>query len=132
MKTATSAVKIFACALAMLFLLCGVLWASEPYSFRIIKKEDTSYGSYKGQSGSQRVVYRIYLNTNSMPDKERMKATAQKIWEEGNNRRLEDLTVFMIFGKMKDFSEGAYGIANFNRSGLYNFSTNDYILQLII
>ena len=68
MKTATSAVKIFACALAMLFLLCGVLWASEPYSFRIIKKEDTSYGSYKGQSGSQRVVYRIYLNKNSRID----------------------------------------------------------------
>jgi hypothetical protein len=97
---------------------------NEPYAFRVMEKEDVSYGSTK------RMVYRIYLNTETTPDLARMQSTAQGIWYEGNTG-WNELTVFMIFGRIQDFSAGAYGIAEFNTTGLISFRTNQMPLQML-
>lgn len=96
----------------------------EPYAYRVMEKQDTSYG------GTKRMVYRLYLNTQVAPDQDRMKATAEQVWRDGN-RRWNEFTVFMIFGQIKDFNAGAYGIAEFTPSGLIDFQINSVPLQML-
>ena len=104
--------------------ICVPTLFAEPYSFNLIKKRDVSYGATK------RMVYSIYLDTESTPSEERMKETAQQIWKNGN-QRWNEFTVWMIFGPIKNFDTGAYGIAEFTPSGLKEFQINDIPLQML-
>lgn len=97
---------------------------AQPYSYTLLEQEDISYAAAK------RMVYRIYLDTTEVPDIDRMKGTAAQVWRSGN-RKWNEFTVFMIFGPIKDFSAGAYGIAEFNPSGLTDFRINKVALQMV-
>jgi len=118
--------KIAAYALVAAFAACACAFASgaESYTYRVVEKQDTSYGATK------RMVYRLYLDTQTTPDQDRMKATAEQVWRNGN-QRWNEFTVFMIFGKIKDFNAGAYGIAEFTPSGLIDFRINTVPLQML-
>jgi hypothetical protein len=59
-----------------------------------------------------------------------MKATAQQVWQ-NETRKWDEFTVFMIFGQIKDFNAGAYGIAEFTPSGMADFSVNEVPLQML-
>lgn len=101
---------------------------AEPYEYRIIEKQDYSYGKYKNNPAADRMAYKIYLKTFNTPDPDKMKATAQQIWK-SQNKRWDEFTVFMIFGLIEDFSLGAYGIATFSSSVMTEFKINEYVLQ---
>jgi hypothetical protein len=116
--------KIAAYTLVVAFVVCASVSGAEPYTYRVMEKQDTSYGATK------RMVYRLYLNTQSSPDQDRMKATAEQVWRDGN-QRWNEFTVFMIFGQIKDFNAGAYGIAEFTPSGLSDFRINTVPLQML-
>ena len=112
-------------ALTVLIALCICTPAfSNPYTYRVIEKQDISYGATK------RMVYRIYLNTQINPDQTQMKETAQQIWKDGN-QKWKEFTVFMIFGEIKNFDSGAYGIAELTPSGMSSFRINDVPLQML-
>ena len=116
--------KIAICTLVAFMALCESASGAEPYTYRPMEKQDTSYGATK------RMVYRVYLNTQGTPDQDRMKATAERIWRDGN-RRWNEFTVFMIFGQIKNFDTGAYGIAEFKPSGMTEFRINKVPLQML-
>ena len=116
--------KIAVYTLVVAFSVCASVFGAEPYTYRVMEKQDTSYGAIK------RMVYRLYLNTQATPDQDRMKATAEQVWRDGN-RRWNEFTVFMIFGQIKDFNAGAYGIAEFTPSGLSDFRINTVPLQML-
>jgi hypothetical protein len=98
-------------------------FAQEAYEYRTIEKQDTSYSS------TTRLIYRIYLENVEEPEEEKMKATAQAIWQ-GYADRVDQLTVLIIFGPIKDFSSGAYGIAEYEDSGLVSFRVNETPLTM--
>lgn len=116
--------KITAYTLVAAFTVCASASGAEVYTYRVMEKQDTSYGATK------RMVYRLYLNTQTTPDQDRMKATAEQVWRNGN-QRWNEFTVFMIFGKIMDFNAGAYGIAEFTPSGLSDFRINTVPLQML-
>lgn len=116
--------KIVAYTLAALLAVCASASGAELYTYRVMEKQDISYGATK------RMVHRLYLNTQTTPNQDRMKATAEQIWRNGN-RRWNEFTVFMIFGQIKDFNAGAYGIAEFTPSGLSDFRINTVPLQML-
>jgi hypothetical protein len=116
--------KTVAYTLIVVLLVCALAFGAEPYTYRLMDKQDTSYG------GTKRMVYRVYLNTQSIPDNERMKATANQVWQDGN-RKWNEFTVFMIFGKLKDFNAGAYGIVKFTPSGMSELLVNNVPLQML-
>jgi len=97
---------------------------AEPYPCRVIKTQDISH------SNTKRMVYRIYLKTQAVPNEEQMKATAKQIWKTGN-KQWDEFTVFMIFGKITTFKFGAYGVCEFTPSGLSKFFINDAPLQML-
>lgn len=98
---------------------------AEPYAYRTIGTRDVSYND------NDRMVYEIYLKTDTIPDENRMKATARQIWKNGN-LKWDQFTVFMIFGEIKDFSSGgAYGVCEFTSSGMTKFFINDVPLQML-
>lgn len=116
--------KFVAYTLVVAFAFCVFASGAEPYTYRVMERKDTSYGATK------RMVCRIYLDTQATPNQDRMKATAEQVWRDGNQKRNE-FTVFMIFGKIKDFNAGAYGIAEFTPSGLSDFQINTVPLQML-
>jgi hypothetical protein len=116
--------KTVAYTLIVVLLVCASAFGAEPYPYRLMDKQDTSYG------GTKRMVYRVYLNTQTLPDHERMKATAKQAWQDGN-RKWNEFIVLMIFGQLKDFNAGAYGIAKFTPSGMIDFRVNDVPLQML-
>ncbi|MFO7821358.1 MAG: hypothetical protein R6V56_04815 [Lentisphaeria bacterium] len=95
-----------------------------PYTYRVVKKRYSSYANTK------RMVYSVYLNTQQTPDQERMRATAQQIWRNGN-KKWDDFIVQMIFGPIENFDTGAYGIADFSPSGIVDFSINEVPLKML-
>ncbi|MBI9019999.1 MAG: hypothetical protein JEZ10_01920 [Verrucomicrobia bacterium] len=112
-------------AFAVLIALSTCLSAfSDPYTYRVLEKQDISYGATK------RMVYRIYLNTETNPDQTRMEETAKQIWTTGN-QKWNEFTVFMIFGEIKNFNSGAYGIAEFSPLGRTSFQINDVPLKML-
>lgn len=89
---------------------------AEAYSHSVTAREDISYGATK------RLVIRIRLNTNETPDKDRMISTAKQLWKK-QSKKWDEVTIFMIYGKMKNFNFGAYASAEFNSSGDVKFET---------
>lgn len=95
-----------------------------PIPYKVMEVRDTSYANHR------RVVYNIYLETQQTPEKDRMEATAKDVWNK-NRRGWDEFTVFMIFGKITDFSAGAYGIANFDKRGQIKFNISTAPLQIL-
>ncbi len=89
-------------------------------SFKIIEKSDVSY------QGRSRMVYRVRLNVNKIPSDDDIKKVSNSIWKNGNTR-WDEFTVFTYLPEMNTGST-AYGVAEFRRSGLTNFNTNDIAL----
>lgn len=98
--------------------------ATDPYAYHVMEEQNLSHGATK------RMIYRLYFKTQSTPDQNRMKATAEQLWRNGN-QGWDQFTVFMIFGPIKNFDAGAYGIAEFNPSGLSDFQINTDPLQIL-
>ena len=59
-----------------------------------------------------------------------MKLTANKIWK-AQASKWQQVTVFMIFGEIENFNSGAYGIAEFNKTGLTSFEVNKAPLRIL-
>ncbi len=72
----------------------------------------------------------VYLNTDAVPEEDRMVETAKQIWKK-EKTKWREFTVFMIFGELENFNYGAYGIAEFTPSGLKEFRVNDAPLQML-
>jgi hypothetical protein len=66
----------------------------------------------------------------TIPERDRMQATALQVWQDGN-QKWNEFTVFMIFGQIKDFNAGAYGIAEFSAAGLSGFQINETPLVML-
>jgi len=94
------------------------------FDYQLKGREDISH------KDTPRMVVRVYLETDKMPSKERMIETAKQIWSK-EQKAWKEFTVFMIFGEIKDFDSGAYGIAEFTPVGLKEFRVNDTPLQMI-
>ena len=97
---------------------------AEPYPAEIRGRRDISVG------GKSRLVHELYLKTTGVPDEHRMRETAIRAWESGN-QHWSEFTVFMIFGEIENFNAGAYGIAEFTPSGLKEFRLNDVPLRML-
>jgi hypothetical protein len=89
-----------------------------PYSYMITGRRDVSYAN------TPRMVFEVCLESSELPTEEKMRATAAKIWATDGNR-IKNLTIFMIFGEITDFSSGAYGIAECGASGVDSFKINE-------
>lgn len=89
-------------------------------SYKIIGKKDISY------LNTPRMVYRVALEVEKVPDKENMEKTAIEIWRDGN-KKWKEFTVFMYLPEMN--TEGiAYGIGEFTPNGLKEFQMMDIAL----
>jgi len=89
-------------------------------SYKIVGKKDTSY------LNTPRMVYRVALEVEKVPDKENMEKTAIEIWRDGN-KNWKEFTVFMYLPEMNTEST-AYGIGNFTPNGLKEFQIMDIAL----
>lgn len=91
-----------------------------PLSYSVVGHEDTSY------LNTPRMVYRVVLEVEKVPDKETMKEAAIKIWKYGN-KKWEEFTVFMYLPEMN--TKGvAYGIGSFTPKGLKEFKIMEFSL----
>lgn len=83
--------------------------------YEIYAKEDLSF------AGKKRMVNRVELNEEIVPVDSDLKEVAMEIWSDGN-KNWDEFTVFFYLSDMnKDGS--AYGIAEFNKSGLESFKS---------
>ena len=85
----------------------------EPLEYSIAETNDVSY------AGTPRLVYRITLNVNDIPDQPRMRKTAVDIWQDGN-KKWSEFTVFMYLPEMNT-NDLAYVVAEFSPSGMKEF-----------
>ena len=119
-KNNTIFLRYIALCLGSCLLITGALAEEKakviPYEFEELAVEDVSY------KGTPRRVMRIRLKTEGKPTEERMIKTAKKILAT-QQREWKEFTVFMIYGKMKNFNFGAYGVAEFRLKGLHGFKT---------
>jgi len=93
---------------------------SKILKFEIIKKQDISF------LNNPRMVNRIVLKVDSLPSKQEMENTATLIWENGN-KKWKEFTVFIYLPEMST-EQSAYGIGEFNESGLVKFEINERAL----
>lgn len=92
--------------------------AAESSQYRIAQREDVSY------RGSQRMVFRVQINSQDVPSEATMRTLATRIWNDGN-RGWDEFTVFLYLPGMKTNSV-AYGIGEFGKSGLKDFNINKW------
>jgi len=93
---------------------------TEILKYSITEKQDISY------LNNPRMAYRIILDVDKLPSDKEMKKTAIAIWEKGN-KNWEEFTVFMYLPEM-DTKSLAYGVGEFNQTGLTEFKKNEYAL----
>lgn len=93
----------------------------EVLDYQIVVKKDISY------PGQSRMVYRVILNVESIPNEPHIKNTANKIWL-SSNKKYDLLTVFMYLPKM-DYKDVAYAIAEYDKSSIVKFEIQDYALS---
>ena len=84
--------------------------AVKPYEYTEIEREDVSYAA------TPRMTVRIKLLTDTKPDRERMIITAKEMHSNASDK-WKEFTVFMIYGEMENFNQGAYGAAEFHSNG---------------
>ena len=112
-------VILFLLVVIMLLVSCSGE-NNEILKYNIAEKEDVSY------LNTPRTVYRVVLDVDKIPSDEEMKKTAIAIWEKGN-KNWEEFTVFMYLLEM-DTKSLAYGVGEFNQTGLMEFKKNEYAL----
>jgi len=86
----------------------------------IIETEDISY------AGTPRMVYRVVVEVEEIPVKEKLEKTAIQIWENGN-KDWKEFTVFMYLPDM-DTHLLAYAIGEFRPQGLKEFRIEEAAL----
>ena len=112
-------VILFLLVVTMLLVSCGGE-NKEILKYSITEKQNVSY------LNTPRMVYRIILDVDKLPSDEEMEKTAIDIWEKGN-KNWKEFTVFMYLPEM-DTKSLAYGIGEFNQTGLTEFKKNEYAL----
>lgn len=88
--------------------------------YKIVEKEDVSY------AGTSRLVVRVMVEIEKLPNKDELTRIANTIWNNGNTRWAE-FTVFLYLPEMNTHSI-AYGVGEFRPSGLKEFTIHDYAL----
>lgn len=112
-------VILFLLIVTMLLVSCGEE-NKEILKYSITEKQDVSY------LNTPRMVYRIILDVDKLPSDKEMEKTAIDIWEKGN-KNWKEFTVFMYLPEM-DTKSLAYGVGEFNQTGLTEFKKNEYAL----
>ena len=112
-------VILFLLVVTMLLVSCGGE-NKEILKYSITEKQDVSY------LNTPRMVYRIILDVDKLPLDKEMEKTAIDIWEKGN-KNWKEFTVFMYLPEM-DTKSLAYGVGEFNQTGLTEFKKNEYAL----
>jgi len=100
--------------LAIVIAIVVGLRSGEVLQYIIIETEDISY------AGTPRMVYRVVVEVEEIPVKEKLEKTAIQIWEDGN-KDWKEFTVFMYLPDM-DTHLLAYAIGEFRPQGLEEFS----------
>ncbi|MEE8277618.1 MAG: hypothetical protein V3R89_02740 [Thermoanaerobaculia bacterium] len=98
----------------------GYLPAAEPLPYSVVKRRDVSYATTK------RMVYRVVVRTDVLPDPAHLRATGEAIWEKGN-RGWDEFTVFLYLPGMNT-DDIAYGVAEFDPGGLRKFRVQELAL----
>jgi hypothetical protein len=114
---------LFKIILISLFLIScqpNTVNKSESLQFEIVEKQDISF------LNNPRMVNRIILKVDSLPSKQEMENTATLIWKNGN-KSWKEFTVFIYLIEMNT-EQSAYGIGEFNESGLVKFEINESAL----
>jgi len=93
------------------------------YAYEQIAREDISHGA------TSRLVLRIRLDTEELPNEKRMKKTAEQIWKK-EGKQWKEFTVAMIYGDIPNFNFGSYGTAEYRPSGLLEFRINQDFIML--
>lgn len=117
MKTIINAILI---SLILISCQSNSVNQSKVLRFEIIKKQDISF------LNNPRMVNRIVLKVDSLPTKQEMENTATLIWKNGN-KTWKEFTVFIYLPEMNT-EQSAYGIGEFNESGLVKFEINENAL----
>ena len=112
-------VILFSLVVTMLLVSCGGE-NKEILKYSITEKQDVSY------LNTPRMIYRIILDVDKLPSDKEMEKTAIDIWEKGN-KNWKEFTVFMYLPGM-DTKSLAYGVGEFNQTGLTEFKKNEYAL----
>lgn len=86
-----------------------------PIKYTIYAKEDISFAS------DQRMVYRVQLDVEIVPEESELKIEAKKIWNDGN-KQWDEFTIFFYLPDM-DKNGSAYGIGEFTSNGLKSFKS---------
>ena len=110
---------LFLLVVTMLLVSCGGE-NKEILEYSITEKQDVSY------LNTPRMIYRIILDVDKLPSDKEMEKTAIDIWEKGN-KNWKEFTVFMYLPGM-DTKSLAYGVGEFNQTGLTEFKKNEYAL----
>ena len=82
--------------------------------YKIIKIENVSYQDIP------RIVYRIMIETDSIPKEKDIKSTAETIWKEQGINWVEFTTFFYLPGMPTNST--AYAVGEFRKTGLINFT----------
>ncbi|MCH8306346.1 MAG: hypothetical protein IIB94_14635 [Candidatus Marinimicrobia bacterium] len=110
--------RIAAIVLIFIFVIDGKAQTLLP--FKIIEEKDVSY------AGTPRLVVRVVVDVEKIPNKAELKRIANSIWKSGNNRWAE-FTVFLYLPEMNIHSI-AYGIGEYRPSGLKEFNIQEIAL----
>lgn len=89
--------------------------------YTIVEREDISY------LNTPRMVYRVVLNVDTIPDKILIEEVAVYLWDNLNKNKWLDFTVFLYLPEMNTNSR-AYGIGEFTSVGKKSFQINEYAL----
>ncbi len=90
--------------------------------FKIVGERDVSY------AGTPRMTKRVILQVDKVPSEKEMKDVAKSIWKNGNTS-WKEFTVFLYLEGMPS-DDIAYGVAEFRRNGLKEFSVSGFVLDL--
>jgi len=85
--------------------------------YKILKTEDVSYRD------TPRIVYRIMIETDSIPKETDIKSTAETIWKEKGEKWVE-FTTFFYLPEMPTNST-AYAVGEFRKTGLIDFTIHE-------
>lgn len=89
---------------------------SQILSFKIADKQNV------GLNNNERMIFKVIVEVDSIPNESMMKNTSLYIWENGN-KHLKDFTTFLYLPEM-NIESSAYGVGEFNESGLVKFVVN--------
>ncbi len=93
---------------------------SGPLEYSVVERNDLSF------PGRSRINNRVLLQVDRLPTDDRVRATAEQVWREGNTGHAE-FTAFFYLPEM-NMHGAAYAVAEYTPAGLKKFQTNDFAL----